>query len=235
MSVALVTGAASGIGAAIVQRLRGDGWDVLSVDLRGGVDLHVDLTERQGNADAVAAARERYGQIDAVIPNAGFQHVAPVAEFSEDRWDGLIALLLTSPFLLRRYAWEDLRRSDRGRFVVIASIHALVPPPTRPPTSQPSTGCWGWCGHWPSKGRRTRSASPRCARANAQRERLRVHGSAGDHGPGVERQMIAQLERSCTAASSGGQWFCKDSRPMKRPRWPPALVSRSTSVSLVAA
>jgi len=41
----------------------------------------VDLTERQGNADAVAAARERYGQIDAVIPNAGFQHVAPVAEF----------------------------------------------------------------------------------------------------------------------------------------------------------
>ena len=129
MSVALVTGAASGIGAAIVARLREDGWDVMSVDLRGEVDLHVDLTTREGNAEAVAAARERYGSLDAVIPNAGFQHVAPVEEFPEDRWDALIALLLTSPFLLARYSWPDLRASPRGRFCVIASVHAIVASP----------------------------------------------------------------------------------------------------------
>ncbi len=129
MSVALVTGAASGIGAAIVGRLRGDGWDVMSVDLRGEVDLHVDLTTREGNAGAVAAARERYGSLDAVIPNAGFQHVAPIEEFPEDRWDALIALLLTSPFLLARYSWPDLRASPRGRFCVIASVHAIVASP----------------------------------------------------------------------------------------------------------
>jgi 3-hydroxybutyrate dehydrogenase len=129
VSVALVTGAASGIGAAIVGRLRGDGWDVISVDLRGEVDLHVDLTTRKGNAEAVAAARERYGSLDAVIPNAGFQHVAPVEEFPEDRWDALIALLLTSPFLLARYSWPDLRASPRGRFCVIASVHAIVASP----------------------------------------------------------------------------------------------------------
>jgi 3-hydroxybutyrate dehydrogenase len=55
--------------------------------------------------------------------------VAPVEEFPEDRWDALIALLLTSPFLLARYAWPDLRASPRGRFCVIASVHAIVASP----------------------------------------------------------------------------------------------------------
>lgn len=55
-----------------------------------------DLTTREGNRAVV----ERFGRLDAVVANAGFQHVAPVAEFPEDRWDALLALLLTSPFLL---------------------------------------------------------------------------------------------------------------------------------------
>ena len=63
------------------------------------------------------------------MPNAGFQHVAPVEEFEEDRWDALLALLLTSPFLLARYAWPALRSSGNGRIVVIASVHGLVASP----------------------------------------------------------------------------------------------------------
>lgn len=126
---ALVTGAASGIGAAITQRLRFDGWDVFTVDISGDVDLRADLTERSGNVEAVSAAHARYGRLDAVIPNAGFQFVAPIEEFDEDRWEMVIALLLTSPFLLARYAWPHLRASERGRFVVVASVHALVASP----------------------------------------------------------------------------------------------------------
>jgi 3-hydroxybutyrate dehydrogenase len=126
---ALVTGAASGIGAAIATRLRADGWDVLGVDLRGEVDFHADLTTRAGNRDAVAVATERFGRLDAVIPNAGFQHVAPIEEFPEDRWDAIIALLLTSPFLLARHAWAHLRASGAGRYVAIASVHGLVASP----------------------------------------------------------------------------------------------------------
>jgi 3-hydroxybutyrate dehydrogenase len=126
---ALVTGAASGIGAAIARRLERDGWSVLTVDVRGDVDFRADLTSREANGAAVEAAVGRFGRLDAVIPNAGFQHVAPIDEFSEDRWDAVIALLLTSPFLLARYAWPHLRASGAGRFVAIASVHALVASP----------------------------------------------------------------------------------------------------------
>ena len=126
---ALVTGAASGIGAAIAERLRTDGWDVLTVDVRGEADLCADLTTRAGNSEAVAATIERFGRVDAVIPNAGFQHVSPIEDFPEDRWDAVIALLLTSPFLLARYAWPHLQAAGSGRFVAIASVHGLVASP----------------------------------------------------------------------------------------------------------
>jgi 3-hydroxybutyrate dehydrogenase len=126
---ALVTGAASGIGAAVAARLQRDGWDVLTTDVRGEVDVTADLTTREGNGAAVATAIERFGRLDAVIPSAGFQHVAPIDKFAEDRWDAVIALLLTSPFLLARHAWPHLRASHEGRFVVIASVHSLVASP----------------------------------------------------------------------------------------------------------
>ena len=131
---AIVTGAAGGIGRAIAERLTADGWGVLAVDLKPagdgpGVPYAADLTTREGNRGAVDAALEAFGRLDAVIPNAGFQHVAPIGEFPEDRWDAVIALLLTSPFLLARYAWEHLVESGDGRYVAIASAHALAASP----------------------------------------------------------------------------------------------------------
>jgi 3-hydroxybutyrate dehydrogenase len=131
---AVVTGAASGIGRAIAERLQNDGAQVLAVDLEPdpggpGTPFAADLTTREGNRDAVATALERFGRLDSVIPNAGFQHVAPVEEFPEDRWDAMVALLLTSPFLLARAAWPALRESGDGRFVAIASVHGLVASP----------------------------------------------------------------------------------------------------------
>jgi 3-hydroxybutyrate dehydrogenase len=130
----VVTGAASGIGRAIAGRLTAAGADVLAVDLEPdehgpGIALAADLTTREGNRAAVDGALERFGRLDAVVANAGFQHVAPIEEFPEDRWDALLALLLTSPFLLARYAWEALAASGDGRFLAIASVHGLVASP----------------------------------------------------------------------------------------------------------
>ena len=130
----LVTGAASGIGRAIAERLERDGWRVLAVDLSpapdgAGEPFGADLATREGNRAAVGAALDRFGRLDAVVANAGFQHVARIEEFPEERWDTLLAVLLTSPFLLARYAWEALGAAGDGRFLAVASVHGLVASP----------------------------------------------------------------------------------------------------------
>jgi 3-hydroxybutyrate dehydrogenase len=122
--VALVTGARGGIGAAIVSRLERDDWIVHGVDVEDA-----DLTTREGNRAVVEAALATHGRLHAIVPNAGFQHAAPVRDFPEDEWDRLLALLLTSPFLLARYAWDALAASGDGRICVIASTHALTASP----------------------------------------------------------------------------------------------------------
>jgi 3-hydroxybutyrate dehydrogenase len=131
---ALVTGAASGIGRAITERLERDGVRVLAVDLNPdpdgpGVPFAADLTDPEANGAAVDAALERFGRLDILVPNAGVQYVAPVSEFPLERWDTIISLLLTSPFLLARQAWPALQESVAGRVIVIASAHALAASP----------------------------------------------------------------------------------------------------------
>ncbi len=131
---ALVTGGGSGIGRAIVERLLAGGMQVLNVDISPPDDapgdaFAADLATRQGNRDAVQAALERFGRLDVVVPNAGFQTVAAVADFDEDRWDTMLALLLTSPFLLAKYAWSALAEHGDGRFIAVASAHGLVASP----------------------------------------------------------------------------------------------------------
>ncbi|HUO73767.1 MAG TPA: 3-hydroxybutyrate dehydrogenase [Solirubrobacteraceae bacterium] len=131
---ALVTGAASGIGRAVAVKLEQSGMDVFAVDLHPdpsgpGTPFEADLVQPQDNAAAVAAAVERYGRLDLVVANAGIQHVAPIPEFPEERWQTIVSLLLTSPFLLAKYAWPALVRSGAGRFIAIASVHGLVASP----------------------------------------------------------------------------------------------------------
>ena len=131
---ALVTGAASGIGRAVAERLESAGMGVLAVDVRPdpdgpGLPHEADLTSPEANAGAVAAALERFGRLDVVVPNAGVQHVAPIEEFPVERWQMLVSLLLTSPFVLAKEAWPALRKSGDGRFIAIASAHGLAASP----------------------------------------------------------------------------------------------------------
>jgi 3-hydroxybutyrate dehydrogenase len=132
--VALVTGAASGIGRAVADRLSKDGMDVLSVDLRPdpdgpGTPFEADLTSADANEAAVADALSRFGRLDVVVANAGIQHVSPIEDFPVDKWNTIVSLLLTSPFLLAKDSWPALKDSGAGRFVAIASVHGLVASP----------------------------------------------------------------------------------------------------------
>jgi 3-hydroxybutyrate dehydrogenase len=147
---AIVTGAASGIGRAVAERLTTDGMDVLSVDLRPdpdgpGIPFEADLTNADANEAAVNEAIERFGRLDVVVPNAGIQHVSPIEEFPVERWNTIVSLLLTSPFLLARYAWPALKDSGAGRFIAIASVHGLVASPYKAAYVSAKHGVVGLC------------------------------------------------------------------------------------------
>jgi 3-hydroxybutyrate dehydrogenase len=147
---ALVTGAASGIGRAVAERLQDDGMDVLAVDLRPdpdgpGTPFEADLTDADANEAAVKEAIRRFGRLDVVVANAGIQHVSPIEDFPVDKWNTIVALLLTSPFLLARHAWPALKDSGAGRFVAIASAHGLVASPYKIAYVSAKHGVLGLC------------------------------------------------------------------------------------------
>jgi 3-hydroxybutyrate dehydrogenase len=138
--VAIVTGAASGIGLACAERLAADGAKVVLADVNreagakhaariGGRFFAADLTQRDGCRRLVDAALEAYGTVHVLVNNAGYQHVSPIEDFPEDQWQRMIALMLSAPFLLTRYCWPAMKKQKWGRVVNIASIHALVASP----------------------------------------------------------------------------------------------------------
>jgi 3-hydroxybutyrate dehydrogenase len=139
--VALITGAASGIGRAIAEDLAAHGACLLLADLNAEQGQAVasslpytlfqraDITSRDECRALVDRADREWGGVDILINNAGVQHVAPVEEFPEDRWEQLIRIMLIAPFLLTRYAVPHMYARGWGRIVNIASIHGLVASP----------------------------------------------------------------------------------------------------------
>ena len=138
--VAVVTGAASGIGLACAERLAADGMSVVLADVNekagaehakrlGGTFVAADLVTRAGCRKLVDAALKAHGTVHVLVNNAGFQHVSPIEDFPEDQWERMISLMLTAPFLLTRYCWPAMKKQKWGRVVNIASIHALIASP----------------------------------------------------------------------------------------------------------
>jgi 3-hydroxybutyrate dehydrogenase len=138
--VAIVTGAASGIGLACAERLAADGMKVVLADVneKAGTEharrlaadfVAADLTQRSGCKYLVDETLHRHGTVHVLVNNAGYQHVAPIEEFPEAQWERMIFLMLTAPFLLTRYSWPAMKKQKWGRVVNIASIHALIASP----------------------------------------------------------------------------------------------------------
>jgi 3-hydroxybutyrate dehydrogenase len=126
---ALVTGGASGIGRACVERLAADGADVLVVD-RDGEAARVVAEQVGGTAVAVdlsdlAAIDALDLAVDILVNNAGLQHVAPIHEFPVDRFSYILRLMLEAPFRLVRGALPHMYAQGWGRVVNISSVHGL--------------------------------------------------------------------------------------------------------------
>jgi 3-hydroxybutyrate dehydrogenase len=144
---ALVTGAASGIGLAVARRLVAAGCevtmtDVEMIDVAELIGLHPGQQAGPGQAgiaracqadladrDAVAELVRCAGQVDILVNNAGLQHVSPIESFPDDRWDLLLSVMITAPFLLTRAVLPGMYQAGWGRIINISSVHGLVASP----------------------------------------------------------------------------------------------------------
>ena len=139
----LVTGAGSGIGLGIAGHLAARGHAVWLTDrdagaveraaanLRGqgfaAAGVALDVTSAT-DIDAAVASLEPEG-VDLLVNNAGLQHVAPLEEFPRERWELLIAVMLTGSAMLTRAVLPGMRQRGFGRVVHVGSIHSLVASP----------------------------------------------------------------------------------------------------------
>ena len=121
---ALVTGAGSGIGLATANRLRAEGANVYSVDLKGDVDRLADVTAPGINAELVAECVTRNGGLDILVPCAGVSAFHPLEGHDDAYFDMVMAVNLTAVFRLIRDAVPALKASPHGRIVTIGSTMA---------------------------------------------------------------------------------------------------------------
>ncbi|MBL8568235.1 MAG: SDR family oxidoreductase [Phreatobacter sp.] len=137
--VALVTGAAQGIGLAAATRFLADGWSVAMLDIKaetldGAVRalkqpdrllaLPFDVSRPDHADQAIAAVRARFGRLDALVNNAGIAHFGPLMETSLEAWNEIMAVNLTGPFIMTKAA-VPLMRETGGAIVNITSISSL--------------------------------------------------------------------------------------------------------------
>lgn len=152
--VAVVTGAGSGMGAAIARRFVGEGANVVAVDVSGAQDgvaasigdgclgFAADVSESAAVQAMLNAAVERFGRLDILCNNAGIQGpLALTADYPEDAWDRILAVNLKGVFLGMKYAIPlMLETAGKGAIVNTSSMAALVAFPQLPAYSASKGG-----------------------------------------------------------------------------------------------
>ncbi len=144
---ALVTGSTSGIGLGIATALAASGANVMlnglgdagmieraQQEVRNAASGDVDyspanMREPSEIEQMIHATKSRFGSVDILVNNAGIQHVSPIAEFSTEKWDDIIAINLSAAFHTIRSVSPIMVAQGWGRIINIASVHALVASP----------------------------------------------------------------------------------------------------------
>lgn len=137
--VVFITGAAQGIGFEIAEEFFKNGAKVVLTDINeakvqesaaslGGNSLGIkcDVTSEEELKAAIDQTVDTFGRIDILINNAGMQHVAMLEDFPTERFELLVKIMLTAPFVAIKHALPHMRKQGFGRIINMASINGLV-------------------------------------------------------------------------------------------------------------
>lgn len=137
--VVLITGAAQGIGFEIAEEFFKNGAKVVLTDINeqkvkesaaalGGDSLGIkcDVTNEEELKASIDQTVETFGRVDILINNAGMQHVAMLEDFPTERFELLIKIMLTAPFVATKHVLPHMRKQGFGRIINMASINGLV-------------------------------------------------------------------------------------------------------------
>jgi 3-oxoacyl-[acyl-carrier protein] reductase len=137
--IALVTGAARGIGAAIAEVLARDGAHVVGLDVPamaaeldavtgalGGSSMTADITDPDAPAQIAAHLKERHGGVDVVVHNAGVTRDKTLGRMSEEQWSSVIAINLTAPQRIDQALFEQEVVRENARIVSVSSISGIA-------------------------------------------------------------------------------------------------------------
>ncbi|MFY0804326.1 3-hydroxybutyrate dehydrogenase [Peribacillus frigoritolerans] len=140
--VAIITGSARGIGFEIGKIFAENGAKVVlsdldqdtvekaALDLRNNglevIGLKADVTSEEDIIQLIKQAKDKYGRIDIFINNAGLQHVAPIEEFPTEKFELMIKIMLTAPFISIKNVLTIMKEQGFGRIINISSINGLI-------------------------------------------------------------------------------------------------------------
>ncbi|MCP2168884.1 SDR family NAD(P)-dependent oxidoreductase [Goodfellowiella coeruleoviolacea] len=129
--VAVVTGAAQGIGRRVVEALRAEGYAVVVFDRQevdapdGGLAVAGDVSAQADVAALAEQVRDRFGRVDVLVNNAGISFIVPAEDTEPEQWRRVLDVNLTGPFLLCREFGRAMLAAGSGSIVNIASVAGL--------------------------------------------------------------------------------------------------------------
>lgn len=140
--VAVITGAASGIGLEIARTFAKEGAKVMILDLNQeaaeaaavqlrdqgfeAISMGCDVTHEDQVSNSIQKTVEAYGRLDILVNNAGLQHVSPIEDFPTAKFEQMLSIMLTAPFIAIKHAFPIMKQQGYGRVLNMASINGLI-------------------------------------------------------------------------------------------------------------